>query len=81
MFQGVRGVWERGDEVFAEIALPDGQPTGFGLHPALLDAALHALPLTGRGYEADEVRLPFSFSGVLPLSPDARGLRVRLRAA
>ncbi|WP_455678827.1 SDR family NAD(P)-dependent oxidoreductase [Streptomyces antimycoticus] len=80
VFQGVRGVWERGDEVFAEIALPDGQPTGFGLHPALLDAALHALPLTGRGYEADEVRLPFSFSGVLPLSPDARGLRVRLRA-
>ncbi|WP_369355260.1 SDR family NAD(P)-dependent oxidoreductase [Streptomyces sp. cg2] len=80
VFQGVRAVWERGDEVFAEIALPDGQPTGFGLHPALLDAALHALPLTGRGYEADEVRLPFSFNGVRPLSPDARALRVRLRA-
>ncbi len=41
-FQGVRAVWRRGDEVFAEVALPDEQRTeagGFGVHPALLDAA------------------------------------------
>uniref|UniRef100_UPI00066CA522 type I polyketide synthase n=1 Tax=Streptomyces sp. SBT349 TaxID=1580539 RepID=UPI00066CA522 len=41
-FLGLRALWRRGDEVFAEVALPDGtDPGGFGLHPALLDAALH----------------------------------------
>ncbi|MFH8367651.1 SDR family NAD(P)-dependent oxidoreductase [Streptomyces sp. NPDC018031] len=45
VFQGVRAAWRRGDEVFAEVALPDDEPraaAGFGVHPALLDAALHA---------------------------------------
>ena len=38
-------MWRRGDEIFAEVGLPDelrGQAGSFGLHPALLDAALHA---------------------------------------
>ena len=43
-FQGLRAAWRRGDEVFAEVALPADVPDAqaFGLHPALLDAALHA---------------------------------------
>ena len=43
-FQGLRAVWRRGEEVFAEVALPEGAAAveGLGLHPALLDAALHA---------------------------------------
>ncbi|MYR86095.1 polyketide synthase, partial [Streptomyces sp. SID685] len=40
-FRGLRTAWRTGDEVFAEVALPDGTDTGsFLLHPALLDAAL-----------------------------------------
>ncbi|WP_157881417.1 type I polyketide synthase, partial [Streptomyces phaeochromogenes] len=45
-FQGVRAIWYRDDEVFAEVELPTQsaeQATNFGLHPALFDAALHAL--------------------------------------
>ncbi|MFE0223718.1 SDR family NAD(P)-dependent oxidoreductase, partial [Streptomyces albidoflavus] len=43
VFQGLRAAWRRDDEVFAEVALPDGvEGTAFGLHPALFDAALHA---------------------------------------
>ncbi|MFD9219258.1 beta-ketoacyl synthase N-terminal-like domain-containing protein, partial [Streptomyces sp. NPDC060064] len=46
VFQGLRAAWRLGGDVFAEVALPEGTATdGFGLHPALLDAALHALPL------------------------------------
>nr|AUO14846.1 Malonyl CoA-acyl carrier protein transacylase [Amycolatopsis sp.] len=47
-FQGLRAVWRRGEETFAEVALPEeyhGEAEGFGLHPALLDAALHPLGL------------------------------------
>ncbi|MEV0041898.1 polyketide synthase dehydratase domain-containing protein, partial [Streptomyces sp. NPDC050804] len=30
VFQGLRAVWRRGDEVYAEVALPDGSGTGTG---------------------------------------------------
>ncbi|MER7975135.1 acyltransferase domain-containing protein, partial [Streptomyces sp. NPDC096080] len=43
-FRGLRAVWRRGEETFAEVALdagPAGDAAQFGLHPALLDAALH----------------------------------------
>ncbi|MFF1798407.1 acyltransferase domain-containing protein, partial [Kitasatospora sp. NPDC058263] len=44
-FQCVRAVWRRGEEIFAEVALPDElreRAAGFGIHPGLLDAALHS---------------------------------------
>ncbi|MFB6810437.1 acyltransferase domain-containing protein [Streptomyces sp. NPDC056387] len=47
VFQGLQAAWRRGDELFAEIALPAGAGSGeaaadrFTVHPALLDAALH----------------------------------------
>ncbi|WP_431044275.1 type I polyketide synthase [Streptomyces sp. P1-3] len=47
-FRGLRAAWRRGDEVFAELALDGRQRTDaalFGLHPALLDAALHGVAL------------------------------------
>ncbi|MEZ3183279.1 polyketide synthase dehydratase domain-containing protein, partial [Streptomyces pimonensis] len=77
VFQGLRAAWRRGDEVFAEVVLPDGVDAGgFGLHPALLDAALHAAGLTGG---ADGTgRLPFAWSGVRLHASGARVLRVRL---
>ncbi|HSK04381.1 MAG TPA: beta-ketoacyl synthase N-terminal-like domain-containing protein, partial [Kofleriaceae bacterium] len=62
-FQGLRRVWRRGDEVFAEVELPGSVATaGYGLHPALMDAAQHALGASG--LIGDEVRLPFGFTGV-----------------
>jgi acyl transferase domain-containing protein len=47
-FWGLRAAWRRGDELFAEVALPhadDRARDGFDLHPALLDAALHIAAL------------------------------------
>ncbi|RZQ63964.1 type I polyketide synthase [Amycolatopsis suaedae] len=77
-FRGVRAVWRRGDEVFAEVALPDGaDPAGFGLHPALLDAAVHAPVTTQRGTDLAG-RLPFAWRGVTLHATGSRALRVRL---
>ncbi|GAA3226492.1 hypothetical protein GCM10020256_37030 [Streptomyces thermocoprophilus] len=45
-FRGLRAVWQAGDDLYAEAALPDsvrGHTDRFGLHPALLDAALHGM--------------------------------------
>ncbi|WP_330347002.1 type I polyketide synthase [Streptomyces sp. NBC_00582] len=80
VFRGLRGVWRRGDEVFAEVGLPEeqeGVAERFGAHPALVDAALHAVGFTsvlGDG----RARLPFSWSGVSWWAAGARGLRVRM---
>ncbi|MEV6976998.1 SDR family NAD(P)-dependent oxidoreductase [Kitasatospora sp. NPDC093806] len=74
-FQGLRAVGRRGDEILAEVVLPsDRHDDGFGLHPALLDAALHACLLEG----SDGVRLPFSWSDVAVHATAATALRVRL---
>ncbi|MFF7756331.1 SDR family oxidoreductase, partial [Streptomyces sp. NPDC007971] len=80
VFQGLRAAWRKGEEVFAEVALPEGvKAEGFGLHPALLDAALHATGLTG---ESDAPgKLPFSWSGVRLHASSATALRVRLSPA
>uniref|UniRef100_UPI003C7EB6E6 SDR family oxidoreductase n=1 Tax=Streptomyces sp. rh155 TaxID=3028728 RepID=UPI003C7EB6E6 len=64
VFQGLRAMWRRGEELYAEAALPDGARTtagAFGLHPALLDAALHVNLLDLPGGQAV---LPFAWSGV-----------------
>ncbi|WP_055526218.1 type I polyketide synthase [Streptomyces graminilatus] len=80
VFRGLRAVWRRGGEVFAEVALPEGLEGAaerFGLHPALLDATLHTVlftPLTEDG----RARLPFSWSGVSLWASGAREVRVRL---
>ncbi|MDT0381516.1 SDR family NAD(P)-dependent oxidoreductase [Streptomyces sp. DSM 42041] len=81
-FQGLTAVWRRGHDTYAEIALPVGfreDAPGFGLHPALLDAALHPL-LTGAQPEADGdmIRLPFSWTGVSLHATGATALRTRL---
>ena len=43
VFQGLRAVWRRGEEVFAEASLSEDEQAeapSFGVHPALLDTAL-----------------------------------------
>ncbi|MEU9462614.1 type I polyketide synthase, partial [Streptomyces sp. NPDC048312] len=83
LFQGLRSVWRQGDDVYAEVALPEGADVeGFGVHPALLDSALHAVGLAaGVASETDEggsPGLPFAWSGVSLSAVGARVLRVRI---
>jgi acyl transferase domain-containing protein/acyl carrier protein len=81
-FQGLTAAWQRGQEIFAEVALAETEhkaADGFALHPALLDAALHALGAAPS--ESDEhrcMRLPFSFKNAQLHAQGARSLRVRL---
>ncbi|MFF1583641.1 type I polyketide synthase, partial [Streptomyces sp. NPDC058283] len=83
-FQGLRSVWRRGDEVFAEVALPEGVASAsgaFGLHPALLDAGLQSGLLTLFAPADDSAtgnRLPFSWRGVVLHAVGATTLRVRM---
>ncbi|MFG2197161.1 SDR family NAD(P)-dependent oxidoreductase, partial [Streptomyces sp. NPDC048639] len=80
VFQGLRGLWRRGDEVFADVALPaehEELAQRFGLHPALLDAVLHAV-LRGVFGADGSLRLPFVWSGASLWATGARELRVRV---
>ncbi|AOS63983.1 type I polyketide synthase [Actinoalloteichus hymeniacidonis] len=87
VFQGLRAAWISADTVFAEIELPEQawvEASAYCLHPALFDAALHALGLTDAvgvlpSGEADGVRLPFSWAGVRIHATGATRLRVTLR--
>ncbi|WP_307837625.1 polyketide synthase dehydratase domain-containing protein, partial [Sphaerisporangium melleum] len=69
--------------MFAEVELPEeahGEAARFGVHPALLDAALHAGALGDLLPEAEAGRayLPFSWSGVSLYATGARSLRVKV---
>ncbi|MEV0416524.1 type I polyketide synthase, partial [Streptomyces sp. NPDC050448] len=82
LFQGLKAVWRRGGELFTEVVLPeDGRRDAarFGLHPALLDAGLHAI---GHGDPARQdspgALLPFSWTGVSLYAVGASALRMRL---
>ncbi|MEV5881018.1 acyltransferase domain-containing protein, partial [Streptomyces sp. NPDC052101] len=83
VFQGVRAVWRRGEEVFAEVELPESAAADaerFGVHPALIDAAQQSQVATafGQGGEV-EPHLPFSFTGVRVHATGATAARVRVR--
>uniref|UniRef100_UPI0022B863A4 type I polyketide synthase n=1 Tax=Streptomyces sp. RPT161 TaxID=3015993 RepID=UPI0022B863A4 len=83
VFRGLSAVWRRGEEVFAEVELGEEQRSqagSYGLHPALLDSALHAVALGGFFAEVG-ARLPFAWSGVSLHAVGASVLRVRLAAA
>ncbi|PSK80296.1 phosphopantetheine binding protein, partial [Murinocardiopsis flavida] len=87
-FQGLRAAWRLGDTTFAEVELDAEQHAEahrFGIHPALLDSALHAIALGVR--EGDRVhgetpppRLPFSWSGVSLHTAGSGALRVTMSA-
>nr|AKA59093.1 type-I PKS [Streptomyces sp. WAC2288] len=80
-FQGLRAAWRRDDELFAEVTLPDPlheDAERYGIHPALLDAALH-----GVAYllpDAAGRLVPFAWNGVELHAQGATTLRVRLAA-
>ncbi|WP_307791417.1 SDR family NAD(P)-dependent oxidoreductase [Streptomyces actuosus] len=80
VFQGLRAAWRAAGEVYAEIALPEqayADAPRYGVHPALLDSALHAtafLPLD----DSAPGRLPFSWRDVTLHATGATAVRVRL---
>ncbi|MEU9507489.1 type I polyketide synthase, partial [Micromonospora sp. NPDC048170] len=81
VFQGVGRAWKRGDEIFADVTLPAdvaGATEDFLLHPALLDASLHALGLLDGAGANDGIALPFSWTGLQVHARGATALRVRL---
>ncbi|MFD7932616.1 SDR family NAD(P)-dependent oxidoreductase, partial [Streptomyces sp. NPDC059742] len=82
LFQGLKAAWRRGAELFTEVALPEGDQRDaarFGLHPALLDAGLHAI---GHGESGEQAAsgalLPFAWAGVSLYAVGASSLRMRL---
>ncbi|MFJ8631928.1 SDR family NAD(P)-dependent oxidoreductase [Streptomyces sp. NPDC093568] len=82
-FRAVTALWRRGDEVFAELALPPTEAataSSYTLHPALFDAALHAALLAeepdGRPREP---RAPLSCTGVTVYATGASAARAVLR--
>ncbi|MFI9201794.1 type I polyketide synthase [Streptomyces sp. NPDC053048] len=79
-FQALTAVWRLGDELYAQVDLPaeqQAEAVEFGLHPALLDAALHALAWEEVRTGTASGRLPFSWNGVRLHAVGASSLRVR----
>ncbi|WP_428993812.1 SDR family NAD(P)-dependent oxidoreductase [Actinomadura verrucosospora] len=78
LFQGVRAAWRTGEGIYAEIRLPDPDTaTGYTLHPALLDAALHPAALAAGG-PSEQAHLPFAWEGVTFHAARATALRVAI---
>ncbi|WP_396454666.1 SDR family NAD(P)-dependent oxidoreductase [Actinomadura sp.] len=81
VFQGLRAAWRLGDEVLAEVRLPADAADdagAFGVHPALLDSALHSIGFSGAVGEDHRAVIPFAWSGVELHASGASALRVRL---
>ncbi|MER7057866.1 type I polyketide synthase [Streptomyces sp. NPDC000351] len=77
-FQGLTAAWRLGDTVYAEAALPAAQASDaprYGLHPALLDAALHAVTATRPDAHG---LVPFAWTGTDLHAHGADALRVRI---
>ncbi|MGW0423834.1 SDR family NAD(P)-dependent oxidoreductase [Streptomyces sp. NPDC003015] len=81
-FRAVTGLWRRGAEIFAEVALRPREAAEVGayiVHPALFDAALHAALLAeGPGEGPGEARVPLALTGVTVGAQGATAARVRL---
>jgi acyl transferase domain-containing protein/acyl carrier protein len=77
-FRGLRAAWRSGRDVFGEAALPEpfrADASRHLVHPALLDAALHAGLVGATG---GEVMLPFAWTGVRVHRTGADTLRIHL---
>ncbi|WP_188113172.1 polyketide synthase dehydratase domain-containing protein, partial [Mycobacterium simiae] len=81
-FQGVVGIGHDPNSpntVYADIALPaDADAHGYGIHPALLDAALHPLTTLDDGDGSTGARLPFALTGITLHATAATRLNVAL---
>lgn len=80
VFHGLRAMWRRGAEVFAEATAPEGgvSDTFQTLHPALLDSALHAVVLAQMADGASTPRPPSSWEDVTLHDTSASAVRIRI---
>ncbi|WUV56731.1 type I polyketide synthase [Amycolatopsis sp. NBC_01480] len=78
-FRGLVAAWKRDGEAFAEIQLPASvsDVDRYGIHPAVLDAALHTIGVSGAA--GNEPALPFAWEGVRLHAVGATTLRVHVR--
>ncbi len=78
-FRGLVAAWKRDGDAFAEIQLPAGasEVDRYGIHPAVLDAALHTIGVSGAA--GKEPALPFAWEGVRLHAVGATTLRVHVR--
>ncbi|MFJ9813569.1 SDR family NAD(P)-dependent oxidoreductase [Streptomyces sp. NPDC101158] len=78
LFQGLRAAWADGEDLYAEVALPEAAADAgrHRLHPALLDAALHVESLGDR--PAGETLIPFAWEGVHVRRPGSAAVRAHL---
>jgi acyl transferase domain-containing protein len=82
-FQGLTAAWKQGEEVYAEVSLPEEhspEAGRFAMHPALFDAAHHAIAFTAVEAEGGGLPLPFAWSDVSVFASGASELRVTLSA-
>ncbi|WP_037837542.1 SDR family NAD(P)-dependent oxidoreductase, partial [Streptomyces sp. NRRL F-5650] len=86
-FRGLRDVWRRDGDLFALATLPPAVADGpadarFALHPALIDAALHAV-VAGGGLDVagGQTWLPFSWSAVDLVAECGPSVRLRISPA
>ncbi|MFF3395074.1 SDR family NAD(P)-dependent oxidoreductase [Streptomyces sp. NPDC002669] len=79
-FQGLTELWRKGNTAYGTVRLPDGlDADAFGIHPALLDAALHAMVAVQGGTGAGgHVPLPFEWAGAELYAAGSTELRVRI---
>jgi mycoketide-CoA synthase len=78
-FQGLRAVWRRDADLFAEVELPNGVRADAGrftLHPVLLDVAIR--PMFVDVVVSGQVRIPFSINRMQVHRSGASALRVRV---
>ncbi|MGV9270907.1 SDR family NAD(P)-dependent oxidoreductase, partial [Kitasatospora sp. NPDC003701] len=77
-FRTLRAVWQRGEEVFVEAALPGraDDAGAFGLHPALLEAAVQAAGFAG--VDDGEGLVPAVWTGAELHATGASVLRLRV---
>ncbi|WP_346074586.1 polyketide synthase dehydratase domain-containing protein, partial [Streptomyces thermogriseus] len=81
-FQGLVELWRKDNTAYGRVRLPEGLTTdGFGIHPALLDAALHTL--IGARHEEDgkheqPVYLPFEWTDVELFTTNTTELQVHI---
>ncbi|HWM07667.1 MAG TPA: SDR family NAD(P)-dependent oxidoreductase, partial [Actinophytocola sp.] len=76
-FRGLRAVRRCGADVYAEVTLPEAVP-GFGVHPALLDAVLHAIAAGRLIPDAGRPQVPFAWHGVTMHATGATSVNARL---
>ncbi|MFE9292132.1 polyketide synthase dehydratase domain-containing protein, partial [Streptomyces olivaceus] len=77
-FQGIRRAWQHDQDIYAEVTLPEQHPTDtYGIHPALLDAALQTSTLCpGQHTDTHQTKLPFAWNHITLHTTGATTLRV-----